>query len=49
MEIVEGEDSMAVVTLTINDEMVSAQEGEMLLTVLASRASKCRRSATWTG
>ena len=25
---------MAVVTLTINDEMVSAQEGEMLLTVL---------------
>ena len=39
---------MAVVTLTINDELVSAQEGQTLLSVLASTASTCPRSATWT-
>ena len=39
---------MAVVTLTINDEMVSAQEGQTLLDVMRrSRASTCRRCATW--
>ncbi len=40
---------MAVVTLTINDEMVSAQEGQSLLSVLREHGIDMPTCATWTG